>query len=159
MGFVKLPSHVGLTKYMTGEWKIDTLKQYIDEGIVSSPSRKSVDEMVEVGTHVVEFKGESREFQFTEAMRDKLIKAEVISQRAAPSATKREFVSDEQKEMYNLFQKGNKLISDFIAGNDTLQAISNLKFQDEEGEFQVVPSHYIKNVNRALEAFEQPSEN
>ena len=156
---MKSPAHVGLTMFMRGEWNVTKLKEYIELGIVAAPSRKSVDEMVEIGTHVVDVRGESHEFQFTEAMRDKLIKNEVISQRAAPSATKREFVSDQQKQMYDLFQQGNKLISEFIASNDKLQAISNLKFQDEEGEFQVVPSHYIKNVNRALETFEQPSEN
>jgi len=168
MGFVKLPSHVGLTKFMTGEWKIDTLKQYIDEGIVSSPSRKSVDEMVEVGTHVVEFKGESREFQFTEAMRDKLIKAEVISQRAAPSATKREFVSKEHKEMYDLFQKAKARIGDFIKKDEVVQIVANLEFkapydfQDfKKGDkFKVIPSYYLNHTNAAIDSFEvEQSEN
>jgi len=157
--FVKLPSHVGLTKFMTGEWKLETLKQYIDEGIIGSPSRKTVDEMVQIGTHVVEVRGESKEFQFTAQMREKLIKADVVSAKVAVPQAKREFVSKEQKDLYDLFQRGNELMGRFIEENEVLQTIANLRFKDEEGaEFQVVPSHYLKNISAALNSFIPVSE-
>jgi len=163
---MKSPAHVGLTMFMRGEWNITKLKEYIELGIVAAPSRKSVDEMVETGTHIVDVRGESREFQFTEAMRDKLIKEGVISQRAAPSATKREFVSKEHKEMYDLFQKAKARIGNFIKNDEIVQAVANLKwkapydFQDfkEGDEFAVVPSYYLMHTNAALDTFEQQVE-
>ena len=143
MANVKLPASVGMSKFVSGEWKLKQVKDWIDEGLLAAPSRPLVDQMVESG-------------EMTDDQRNQLIKNEVISAKASVMQVKREFVSQRQKEVYDLFVKGNNEFSNFIKGNEILQTIANMEFVGEDGKpFKVIPSHYLKNTLAAIDSFER----
>lgn len=141
MANVKLPASVGMSKFVSGDWKLKQIKDWIEEGLLAAPSRPLVDQMVESG-------------EMTDDQRMQLIKNEVISAKASIAQVKREFVSQAQKDVYELFQKGNNEFAKFIEGNQILQAIANIEFPGEDGKpFKVIPSHYLKNSLAAIDSF------
>jgi hypothetical protein len=143
MANVKLPASVGMSKFVSGEWKLKQIKDWIEEGLLAAPSRPLIDQMVESN-------------EMTDDQRNQLIKAEVISAKASVAQVKREFVNQQQKDVYDLFVKGNNEFSNFIKGNEILQTIARMEFIDKDGEpFKVIPSHYLKNSAAAIDSFEK----
>ncbi len=150
--FQKLPSYIGLANFASGEWSAQDLKFMIDQGIVSAPSLRQIDQLVEAGSILVDLPGKpAYQLAFTQQMKNSLLESGAVRTKKDNISAK--FTSEAQRKFYELLRKAVTDIKAFAASNEALKVIESLSFVDDKGSFKVQFQVYFKNGLRALRTF------